>query len=74
MITALAGISADVLYMPCETDMYFHIDALAHEAEFIDNVTFLPIPSDWGHSAGGQASRPQDATFINEAISQFLEP
>ena len=70
---ALAAISADVLYMPCETDMYFHIDALAHEAQFIENVTFLPIPSDWGHLAGGGFAQ-QDAAFINEAIGQFLEP
>jgi hypothetical protein len=53
--------------------MYFHIDALAHEAQFIENVTFLPIPSDWGHLAGGGFAQ-QDAAFINEAIGQFLEP
>ena len=69
---ALAAISARVLYMPCETDLYFHIDALAHEASFIPKVTFLPIPSDWGHLAGGGFAEA-DAAFINEAISNFLK-
>jgi homoserine O-acetyltransferase len=68
---ALASIAANVLYMPCQTDLYFHIDALAHEASFIPEVTFLPIPSDWGHLAGGGFA-PEDAAFINDAISRFL--
>jgi homoserine O-acetyltransferase len=58
--------------MPCETDLYFHIDALAHEASFIPKVTFLPIPSDWGHLAGGGFATA-DANFINDAISDFLK-
>jgi len=69
---ALASITANVLYMPCETDLYFHIDALAHEATFIPEVTFLPIPSDWGHLAGGGFA-PEDAAFINQAIRDFLQ-
>ena len=58
--------------MPCETDLYFHIDALAHEASFIPKVTFLPIPSDWGYLAGGGVAEA-DAAFINKAISDFLK-
>ena len=68
---ALGSISANVLYMPCETDLYFHIDALAHESQFISGVEFLPIPSDWGHLAGGGFAA-EDAAFINEAIGRFL--
>jgi homoserine O-acetyltransferase/O-succinyltransferase len=69
---ALAAISASVLYMPCETDLYFHIDALAHESQFISDVQFLPIPSDWGHLAGGGFAA-EDAAFINQAVREFLE-
>jgi homoserine O-acetyltransferase len=68
---ALGSISANVLYMPCETDLYFHIDALAHESQFISGVEFLPIPSDWGHLAGGGFAA-EDAAFINDAIGRFL--
>ena len=35
---ALGSIKADVLYMPSETDMYFHIDALTREANMIPVV------------------------------------
>ena len=68
---ALSSISAKVLYIPCETDMYFHIDAMAHEAEFLKNGRFLPLKSDWGHLAGGGFA-PQDAKFLNAAIHNFL--
>ena len=69
---ALRSIQAKVLYMPCETDMYFHIDALRYEAQFIPNVQFTPIPSLWGHLAGGGYAE-EDAEFIRQAISDFLE-
>ncbi|MDP7576014.1 MAG: alpha/beta fold hydrolase [Pseudomonadales bacterium] len=68
---ALGSIKAKVLYMPCETDMYFHIDALRHEAEFIPDVQFTVIPTLWGHIAGGGSSQ-EDATFINKTIREFL--
>ena len=68
---ALGSIKARVLYMPCETDMYFHIDALRHEAQFIPDVQFTVIPTLWGHMAGGGSS-PEDAAFINATIKEFL--
>jgi homoserine O-acetyltransferase len=58
--------------MPCETDLYFHIDALRHEAQFIPDVQFTVIPTLWGHFAGGGSS-PEDAAFINRTILDFLE-
>lgn len=69
---ALGSIKANVLYMPCETDMYFHIEALRHEAQFIPNVQFSVIPSLWGHLAGGGYAA-EDATFINDTIKAFLD-
>ena len=48
---ALRSIKARVLYMPSETDMYFHIDALRQEAQFIPGVQFTVIPTLWGHIA-----------------------
>ena len=67
---ALSSIKADVLYMPSETDMYFHIDALREEAKLIPGVKFRVIPSLWGHIAGAGFS-PEDARFINDQIEEF---
>ena len=68
---ALRSITTHVLYMPCETDMYFPIGDARYEQQFLKNSTFTPIPSLWGHSAGG-GGNPADAAFINEQIAAFL--
>jgi homoserine O-acetyltransferase len=68
---ALRSIKARVLYMPCETDLYFPIGDARYEQQFLTNSTFTPIPSLWGHSAGG-GGNPADAAFINEQIGRFL--
>lgn len=68
---ALRSIAAKVLYMPCETDLYFPIGDARYEQQFLANSTFTPIPSLWGHSAGG-GGNPADAAFINEQIARFL--
>ncbi len=68
---ALRSIRARVLYMPCETDLYFPVADARYEQQFLARSTFMPIPSLWGHSAGG-GGNPDDARFINEQIGRFL--
>jgi len=68
---ALRSIKVPVLYMPSQTDMYFPIEDARYEARFIPGVTFTPIPSLWGHTAGA-ASNPADGRFLNDAIRRFL--
>jgi len=68
---ALRSIKAKVLYMPSETDLYFPLTDARYEQAFIPHVTFTPIPSLWGHTAGA-ASNPADLKFLNENISRFL--
>ena len=68
---ALRSIKTRVLYMPSETDLYFPITDARYEQAFISGVTFLPIPSLWGHTAGA-ASNPADAKFLNENVAKFL--
>ena len=68
---ALKSIKARVLYMPSETDLYFPIGDARYEQAFITGVTFKPIPSLWGHTAGA-ASNPADLKFLNETIAAFL--
>jgi homoserine O-acetyltransferase/O-succinyltransferase len=68
---ALASITARVLSMPCETDLYFPVGDFRYEAQFINGVTLTPIPSLWGHSAGS-GGNPADSTFINDQVAAFL--
>lgn len=68
---ALASIKVPVLYMPSETDLYFPVEDARYEAQFIPHVSFTPIPSKWGHTAGA-ASNPADARFLNEQIGAFM--
>ena len=68
---ALRSIRVPLLYMPSETDLYFPIGDARYEEAFIPGVTFTPIPSLWGHTAGA-ASNPADAKFLNETIAHFL--
>src|SRR4029453_7338736 len=69
---ALRSIKARVLYMPSETDLYFPITDARYEQSFIPRVTFTPIPSLWGHTAGA-ASNPADLRFLNDHIAAFLK-
>ena len=69
---ALHSIKTPILYMPSETDLYFPVSDAKYEAALIPGVTFMPIPSLWGHTAGA-ASNPADAKFLNENIAQFLK-
>jgi len=68
---ALRSIKVPFLYMPSETDLYFPVTDARYEAGFMSTVTFMPIPSLWGHPAGAGAS-PADKAFLNENIGKFL--
>ena len=68
---ALGSIKVPVLYMPSASDMYFPLNDAKYETQFIPHLTFAPIPSLWGHTAGA-ASNPADAKFLNETIGRFL--
>jgi homoserine O-acetyltransferase len=57
--------------MPSETDLYFPLTDAKYEQAFMKTVTFMPIPSLWGHPAGAAAS-PADAKFLNENIGKFI--
>ncbi|MBI1808569.1 MAG: alpha/beta fold hydrolase [Gemmatimonadetes bacterium] len=68
---ALRSITVPFLYMPSATDLYFPLADARYEAQFIKNVSLVPIPSLWGHPAGAGAS-PADKKFLNETIARFL--
>jgi homoserine O-acetyltransferase len=68
---ALRSIKVPFLYMPSATDLYFPVTDAKYESQFMSTVTFMPIPSLWGHPAGAGAS-PADKAFLNENIGKFL--
>jgi homoserine O-acetyltransferase len=68
---ALRSVTAKVLYMPSETDLYFPLGDAKQESRLIRRVTLAPIPSLWGHPAGAGAS-PEDLAFIERKLRAFL--
>jgi homoserine O-acetyltransferase/O-succinyltransferase len=69
---ALRSIKVPVLYMPSETDLYFPVTDAKFESQFITKVSFVPIPSLWGHPAGAGAN-PADRDFLNQKTAAFLQ-
>jgi homoserine O-acetyltransferase len=68
---ALGSITADVLYLPSATDLYFPVGDARLEVSAVPSVTLAPIPSLWGHTAGA-ATSAADADFVNGAVRRFL--
>ena len=69
---ALRAITARVLLMPSETDLYFRVADNAAELPHLRHGTLAPIPSIWGHRAGNPVANPEDAAFIRNQVRAFL--
>jgi homoserine O-acetyltransferase len=67
----LRSTKSHVLYMPCQTDLYYPIGDARYEARLMRRVTLKPIPSIWGHLAGLGIDRA-DRDFLNQTIRAFL--
>ncbi len=70
--SALQAISARVLLLPGETDLYFRVADNAAELEHLAHAELRPIPSIWGHRAGNPATNPVDAAFVRDAVRAWL--
>jgi len=68
---ALGSIKAKALVMPGQTDMYFTPEDIEHEARMIPGAQYRPIPSIWGHQAGGGLN-PVDNKFVDDALKELL--
>src|SRR5699024_10736325 len=68
---ALRAITARAIVMPGQTDLYCTPEDSRYEAERMPNAEFRPIPSVWGHFAGGGIN-PDDTDFIDEALKELL--
>jgi homoserine O-acetyltransferase/O-succinyltransferase len=54
---ALGAIKAKAYVMPGQTDLYFPPEDSQFEVANMPNAKFLPVPSIWGHFAGGPGRR-----------------
>ncbi|CZS98430.1 hypothetical protein WAI453_005822 [Rhynchosporium graminicola] len=68
---ALESISARVLVMPSQTDQYFPPEDGENEVRYLKKGVYAPIPTIWGHIAGGGAN-PTDVKWMDERIERFL--
>jgi homoserine O-acetyltransferase len=69
---ALGAITARVLLMPSQTDLYFQTDDNREELPFLRKGRLAEIPSVWGHRAGNPRDNPVDAAFIDSQVKALL--
>lgn len=69
---ALGAIKAKALVMPGQTDLYFPPEDSQFEVANMPNATFLPIPSIWGHFAGGPGTNPADVKWLDDQLKGLL--
>lgn len=71
-VSALKGIKAKVLVMPCRTDQYFPPEDSEIEVKHLQHGTLAVIESTWGHTAGGGAN-PADAQWMDKQIAEHMK-
>jgi len=73
MPAALRRITARVLLLPGETDLYFRIADNVAELPHLAHAELHPIPSIWGHRAGNPMQNPADQAFLRQAVHRWLD-
>lgn len=71
-VKALGAIKAKTYVMPGETDLYFRVADSEFEVANMPNATLIPIPSVWGHFAGGPGTNPTDVAFLDAKLKELL--
>ena len=69
---ALGAIKAKTYVMPGGTDLYFPPEDSQNEVANMPNATYVPIPSIWGHFAGGPGTNPVDVAFLDGKLKELL--
>lgn len=70
---ALAGITARVLLLPTETDLYFRVADNEAELPFLHHAELKVIPGVWGHRAGSPQGIPDAFAFLQQAVREALQ-
>ena len=71
-VKALAAIKAKTYVMPGQTDLYFPPEDSENEVSHMPNAKLIPIPSVWGHFAGGPGTNPKDVAFLDAKVKELL--
>ncbi|MEZ5667911.1 MAG: alpha/beta fold hydrolase [Alphaproteobacteria bacterium] len=69
---ALGAIKARAYVMPGQTDLYFPVADSEIEVANMPNAELIPIPSIWGHFAGGPGTNPDDVRFLDDKLKELL--
>jgi len=69
---ALGAIKAKAYVMPGQTDLYFPVEDSQNEVANMPNADYVPVPSIWGHFAGGPGTNPEDVKFIDDKLKELL--
>ena len=69
---ALGAIKAKTYVMPGKTDLYFPPEDSEFEVANMPNAKLIPIPSIWGHFAGGPGTNPEDVKFLDQKLKELL--
>lgn len=69
---ALGAIKAKAYVMPGSTDLYFPPEDSQNEVANMPNAQYVPVPSIWGHFAGGPGTNPVDVKFIDDKLKELL--
>ena len=69
---ALGAIKAKAYVMPGQTDLYFPVADSEIEVANMPNAKLVPVPSIWGHFAGGPGTNPKDVDFIDAKLKELL--
>jgi len=71
-VAALRAISAEVLLMPGDHDMYFRVADSEIEMGHLRRAQLKPIPSIWGHRAGNPSGLPAERAWIVREVQALL--
>ena len=69
---ALGAIKAKAYVMPGQTDLYFPPEDSQFEVAQMPNAQYVPIPSIWGHCAGGPGTNRDDVAFGDGKLKELL--
>ncbi|KHN97370.1 homoserine acetyltransferase family protein [Metarhizium album ARSEF 1941] len=72
---ALKSIRTRMLVLPGREDLYFPPEDSEYEVQCMEAGvgTCIPIPSIWGHWAGGPGLNPDDVKWLDDKLRAFLE-
>ncbi len=69
---ACAAIKASTILLPSETDLYFPVEDNRIQQQHMKEAELRPIPSAWGHIAGGPGLNPVDTDFLDQELKKLL--